>query len=266
MPLTQKPTKRHKGENRAFPFKISAIFSDYDGTLAPEDASLEASAVPQEIEEPLAALGSSVPVAIVTSKDCAFVRPRTKFACAWACVSGLEIVLSDGRTFALPHRNDRLQEALSYVRAHHGLGLDLELKRSTKGDLLAFSVDWRKADRPPTRFIGTATARLARMELSVVYDPTKTYFDVFGGMPDKGRAVRELRRLLKVAGKILYIGDSAADNLAFQEADVAICIAHGQSLEGLSCGFELKHEDLGTFLRSLADNQLSLDPRDLARR
>jgi len=246
--------------------KVAAIFSDYDGTLAPEDAPLETSSVPEEIEEPLRALGSSVPVAIVTSKDCDFVRPRTEFASAWACVSGLEIVLSDGRTFAPPSKSDRLQEGLSYVRGHGGVGLDLELKRSTKGDLLAFSVDWRKSERPPTLFIAATTAILAGMNLRVVYDPTRPYFDVFGGRPDKGRAVRELRRLLKVTGSVLFIGDSAADNPAFEEADAAICVVHGQSLEGLSCGFSLKHEELGPFLRSLADNHLTFDPRAPARR
>lgn len=246
--------------------KIAAIFSDYDGTLAPEDARLESSRVPKEIEEPLRVLNSKIPVAIVTSKDYTFVRPRTEFARAWACVSGLEVVLTGGRTFASSHTKNRLIEGLNYVRSHKGPGLELELKHGTKGELLAFSVDWRRARRPPSRFIATATSELASMDLKVVYDPTRPFLDVFGGTPDKGRAVRELKRHLKIAGKVLFIGDSVADNLAFGEADVAICVTHGQSLEGLACGFTLRHEELGHFLRSLADNHLSLNLRALARR
>ena len=64
--------------------KISAVLSDYDGTLAPEDVSLESSSVPKEIGDSLVRLSASLPIAIVTSKDYDFIRPRTPFARAWA--------------------------------------------------------------------------------------------------------------------------------------------------------------------------------------
>ena len=246
--------------------KISAIFSDYDGTLAPEDVAPQESTVPKEIEGPLLRLSSSVPVAIVTSKDYGFVRPRTPFARAWACVSGLEIVLSDGRTFAASHTGGRVHEGLEYVRRHNKFGLALELKRSTAKDLLAFSMDWRRTSPPPAEFIETTVAHLTRIGLTAVYDHTRPYLDVFGGRPDKGRAVRELKGHLEVSGKILFIGNSPADNSAFEESDVAICVDHGQSLEGVACGFALRREELGSFLRSLVDDRLSLNPRTLVRK
>lgn len=246
--------------------KIAAIFSDYDGTLAPEDVPLESSRVPKEIEEPLRALAKSIPVAIVTSKDYAFVRSRTDFASAWACVSGLEIVLPDGRSFAPTRPNDRLKEGLDYIRSHDELGLKLEPKHSTAGDLLAFSVDWRGASKPSSHFMRTATARLTRLDLNVVYDPTRPYFDVFGRRPDKGGAVRELKRLLNIAGNVLFIGDSSADNPAFDEADVAMCVDRGQRLKGVECEFSIRQEGMGLFLRSLIADRLSLDPGALARK
>jgi hypothetical protein len=246
--------------------KISAIFSDYDGTLASEEVSLESSRVPEEIEEPLRELSSSVPVAIVTAKDYSFVRPRTDFASAWACVSGLEMVLSDGRAFATSNVSGRVRDGLNYVRGHDGLGLRLELKHSTRGDLLGFSVDWRGAHEVPSEFITTAISHLAKMDLKVVHNPPRPYFDVFGAKPDKGRAVRDLKRLLGVSGEVLFLGDSREDNPAFGEADVAICVAHGQSLESLTCVFAVRHEELSTFLRSLVDGRLSLDPSALSRR
>jgi len=246
--------------------KISAIFSDYDGTLAPEDAALEASRVPKEIEGPLRTLSSFIPLAIVTSKALDFVRPRTPFARAWACVSGLEVVLSDGRVFASSQTGGRLLEGLRHVKRRNESGVTLELKRSSAGGLLGFSMDWRRIPAPPSEFIATTAADLTNMGLTVAYDPTKPFLDVFGARPDKGRAVRELKRLLDVTGKVLFIGNSVTDNPAFEEADVAICVAHGQSLEGLECGFALKHQELGQFLSSLVEDGLSLNLRDLVRK
>jgi HAD superfamily hydrolase (TIGR01484 family) len=246
--------------------KISAIFSDYDGTLAPDDVVPAASSVPEEVREPLLRLGHSVPVAIVTSKDYGFVRPRTPFARAWACVSGLEIVLSDGRSFAPPQTGSRLREGLEYVRRRNEFGMTLELKRSTTKSLLAFSADWRSRSAPPSEFIKTAVADLSGMGLTVAYDPAKPYMDVFGRRPDKGGAVREMRRLLDVEGNVLFIGDSSADNPAFEEADLAVCVDHGQSLADLACGYALRREELGRFFRSLEEGHLNLDLRTLARK
>jgi hypothetical protein len=246
--------------------KISAIFSDYDGTLAPEEVSLDASGVPEEIGEPLLRLSPSIPIAIVTSKDFGFVRPRTPFARAWACVSGLEIVLSDGRSLAAPQTGSRLREGLEYVKRRNEFGLALELKRSTTKGLLAFSVDWRGKPAPPAEFITTTIADLSRMGLTVVYDPARPFLDVFGRKPDKGGAVREMKRLLGVNGNVLFLGNSAADNPAFEEADLAICVDHGQSLGGLACGYALRREELGRFFRSLEECNLTLDLRTLARK
>jgi hypothetical protein len=246
--------------------KISAIFADYDGTLAPEDVSLESSRVPKEIEEPLVRLGTSMPIAMVTSKDFGFIRPRTGFASAWACVFGLEIALSDGRAFLTERVSRRLLDGLTYAKRYERQGLALEEKRSTTGELLGFSMDWRRGTTPSSQFIKTVAAELTKTGLTVIHDPGRPYLDVFGARPNKGRAVMELKRLLKVTGNIMFMGDSAADNPGFEEAEVAICVEHGQSLENLACGFVVRHRDLGGFFQSLADDDLSLDLRALRRK
>ncbi|MGH9918205.1 MAG: HAD family hydrolase, partial [Nitrososphaerales archaeon] len=153
-----------------------------------------------------------------------------------------------------------------YVKRRNEFGLALELKRSTAKGLLAFSINWRGRSAPPDEFIATAIADLSDMGLTVVYDPTRPFLDVFGRRPDKGGAVREMKRLLEVNGNVLFIGDSTADNSAFEEADLAICVDHGQSLEGLACGYALRREELGHFFRSLEDHHLSLSLNTLARK
>jgi hypothetical protein len=56
-----------------------------------------------------------------------------------------------------------------------------------------------------------------------------------------------------------------ADNPAFEEADVAICVAHGQSLDGIRAGFVIRQEELAGFLRSFAEDR-PLDLRTLRRK
>jgi hypothetical protein len=199
----------------------------------------------------------------VTSKDIGFIRPRTAFARAWSCVSGLETVLADGRVFATPVKG--IEDALLYVKRHDYSGLTLELKRGTTGDVLGFSLDWRNA-APPGEYVRTTIEALTKIGLTVVYDPTRHYVDFFGAIPDKGRAVRELKKLLSVSGNVLFIGNSITDNPAFEEADLAICVAQGEGIEELKCGFTLRQDELGGFLRSLADDALSLDLRRLRRK
>jgi len=245
--------------------KIRALLSDYDGTLAPEEVSLESSGLPKDVGDSLLRLSTSLPVAIVTSKDHDFIRPRTPFARAWACVSGLEIVLSDGRTFAASKNRGRLLEGLKHAKRKNASGLTFELKRSTTKELLAFSIDWRRTSTPTSAFIEATSAELTGMGLTVAYDPAQPYLDVFGARPDKGRAVKELKRLLSVSGNVLFLGDSVADNPAFEEADVAVCVAHGQSLDGIKSGFVMRQDALADFLRSLADDP-SLNLSALKRR
>jgi hypothetical protein len=203
---------------------------------------------------------------MVTSKDYGFIRPRTPFARAWACVSGLELVLSDGRAFSAARLSDRLLEGLERVMSRGEKGLTFELKRSTRDELLGFSVDWRGGSPPSRDFVSAATAELEGMGLTVAHDPAWPFLDVFGAPPDKGRAVEELRRLLDVTGNVLFVVDSAADNPAFERAEVPICVEHGQGLENLACRFVMRYDELDGLLRSLAEDGPSLDVDALRRR
>ena len=82
--------------------RIVALFRDYDGTIARLDVNREQSSVSQEIARPLSELSRQIPIAIITSKDYGFVRPRTGFASAWACCSGLEISTKSGGMVVSP--------------------------------------------------------------------------------------------------------------------------------------------------------------------
>jgi hypothetical protein len=53
--------------------------------------------------------------------------------------------------------------------------------------------------------------------------------------------------------------------IVWETNPLAICVAHGQETKELKCGFSVKADELGGFLRSLADDSLSLDLRALKR-
>ena len=121
--------------------RVDALFSDYDGTLAREDVPREDSAIPPELDGALRRVAKDVAVAIVTSKDYEFIRPRTSFARAWGCVSGLEVV-TEGAARLTSAPSVDLETMISETR---GLltGAQLEEKRSSRGLLLGFCIDWR---------------------------------------------------------------------------------------------------------------------------
>ena len=246
--------------------KIGAIFSDYDGTLSPAEVPLSESRVPKDVEEALLEIAASVPVAIVTSKDAGFVRPRTRFASAWACASGLDIVLADGRVGQAPEMSARLPDGLAYAKGLVKPGMAIETKRDSGGRLLGFSLDWRRSAPPSREAVASAKRTLAGLGLAVVHDPAMPYLDVFGARPDKGRAVAALKRLLGVRRGVLFLGDSLHDNPAFGEADRGLCVDHGQGLERLTCGYVVESGDLGRLLHLVAGNGLELDLRTLKRR
>ena len=73
--------------------KISAIFSDYDGTLCP--ASSLSNSLPEDIHNILIAISKFIPVCIISSKDFQFLGSCVDFALIISSIMGIE-------TFILP--------------------------------------------------------------------------------------------------------------------------------------------------------------------
>src|SRR5437879_5840300 len=71
--------------------RITAILSDYDGTLCPTNSvSNQASTIPEELRQVLLDISKRIPVCIISSKDYHFLHPRTKFARILSCIMGIE--------------------------------------------------------------------------------------------------------------------------------------------------------------------------------
>ena len=71
--------------------RISAIFSDYDGTLSPTDTLRSKTySIPEQLEVVLWEISQSIPVGIISSKDYHFLHPWTGFARILSCILGVE--------------------------------------------------------------------------------------------------------------------------------------------------------------------------------
>ena len=75
--------------------QISAILSDYDGTLCPSGTirKQEESFIPTDLEEVLWNISKKVPVCIISSKDFHFLHNRARFASIISCIFGIETLV-----------------------------------------------------------------------------------------------------------------------------------------------------------------------------
>ncbi len=238
--------------------KIDAFFSDYDGTIAPLGAPRKESKIFQRVEVQLRKICRQVPLCIITSKDFDFVYQRTSFAAGWACVSGLDIRLADGRRSG-EKRLTELTKPLELAKSMEKKGALTELKRGPAGELLGLAIDWTEVPELGESIVGSLT-RMSGEGFIATYDETSMFADFYAAPPDKGKALNELKSLLALKGNTMFIGDAPSDNGAFQQAEVAVGVSHGQALDELRCGFMVEQPRLEEFLQSLSDRRMEFTP------
>ncbi|MDA4120065.1 MAG: HAD hydrolase family protein, partial [Thaumarchaeota archaeon] len=134
-----------------------------------------------------------------------------------------------------------------------------ELKRGPAGELLGLAIDWTEVPELGKTVV-ESLRKMSDEGVSITYDEASTFADIFAATPDKGMALKQLKRLLGVKGNVMFIGDAPADNGAFQEAEVALAVSHGQALDELRCGFVVEQARLEEFLRSLSDGRMEFTP------
>ncbi|MDG7006904.1 MAG: hypothetical protein JRN06_01520 [Nitrososphaerota archaeon] len=238
--------------------KVGALFTDYDGTIAPATVSREESAVPTPLRSVLEEISSRIPVAVVTSKDLRFVKPRTTFAWAWAAVLGLELRKRDG-SGSLARVSARLQEATERVRKTLPPQVIVEEKRGSDESLLGVSFDWTAWVNPSLGALEAAEKAFREEGFQVDRYLGATYVDVYAAPADKGRALRELAEALPAKRPIMYLGDTEADNWAFEAADISVGVLHQQKTGNLRCRYSVRYDDLRDVLAQLLAGGLEFD-------
>jgi hydroxymethylpyrimidine pyrophosphatase-like HAD family hydrolase len=234
--------------------KVAAVFTDYDGTIAPMGVRREESRVPEALRSRLVLLSSKIPVAVITAKDIFFVRPRTIFAWGWACAMGMEVVLADGTR--------HMAEPLPGIEVPLGMeklvpqGTTVEKKLSSDGRVLGFSIDWSDGPSLSPPEVSSLVRALRSRGLHTTHEGVERFVDAFWVETDKGAALRSLRKMLGVEGAVMYLGDSSHDNDAFDLAEIAVGVGHGQRTESLRCHYVVDYARVSELLDSLLDRDL----------
>ena len=241
--------------------KIAAIFSDYDGTLSPLEARREDTGLSPMLRRLLTRASKRVSLGIVSTKDLAFIRERVPFAHGISASSGLEMQV--GEKILLDERvrepNPKLEEAYQDVLKKILQARDnlmLERKESEDETLIAFCIDWRQSRNwdEAKRLAGPLLTHCRELDLYVVESDISPFANIFPFKVDKGEAFGKLKQEIGVTGPIMYLGDSEADDPAFQLAEVSIGVKHRRIMPKLQCKYRIEFFELENLLTELIDS------------
>jgi len=240
--------------------KVEAIFSDYDGTLSPLEIRREEAFISARLRRLLTKASKHIRIGIVSTKDLSFIKDRVPFAHGIAATCGLEMqvgdrIIVDERIHETSKKVEKVYREVLPRILQMPDNVSVERKETENGDLIAFCIDWRLAhDWPEAKRKTTPIlASCKEQGLYVVESSISPFANIFPMKVSKGDAFAKLRMEMKVPGPVIYLGDSEADNPAFQLADISIGIKHRRTVPELLCKYVLEFFELDSFLSKLID-------------
>lgn len=246
--------------------RLSGIFADYDGTLAPKDVTRAESKPLEGIVQSVDGIREHGKFAVVSTKDFWFLASRLPRVDAIGCVGGIEVVVGD-RAWVRRGVLKKLERVCELLDASARMIADpevvFEVKSLRNGMAAGLCIDWRHA-RPPAEDV-VERIKEAAIGFGLYFEKYEhePFLDVFPARPDKGAAVSFIKDFLRMDGPIMYIGDSRADNPAFRVADVSVGVVHGREAPALECQYFIRFEDVPRLLSELVNLGLDFDPSRL---
>jgi HAD superfamily hydrolase (TIGR01484 family) len=241
--------------------KISAIFSDYDGTLSQLESRREDAVLSPILRRLLTKVSKHITLGIVTTKDLSFIRERVPFAHGISGSCGLEMqvgekIFLDDRVREPNQLLDKTYQDILKKILQARDNLVIERKESEDEHLIGFCIDWRLARNwEEAKRIAAPLLDYSRKQgLYVVESDVSPFANIFPMRIDKGEAFAKLKRELAVAGAIMYLGDSEADDPAFELAEVSVGVKHRRIMPKLQCKYRVEFFELENLLTRLIDS------------
>ena len=283
--------------------RVTAILSDYDGTLCPI-ASLRTknSGIPEELEGVLQIISDRIPICIISSKDFAFLHDKVRFASQLSCVFGIETIIHDSRfdihnglkcitsRRLIVNRQSLLETSkllrkisTNILQSYKDLRIE-EKYTSDKELLIGLTVDYRhsenwrsfKENKEPMIREAIRSIIIASIKSSSSFQDrpfiqpysSHPFLDLYGAQCDKGLAFDNILLQLreKESANVMYLGDSENDNPAFRKSHIPIGIKSDTRVNpSLDCEYMLDFNQLSLFLKDLLNNDFGFSEALLPR-
>jgi HAD superfamily hydrolase (TIGR01484 family) len=252
--------------------QLEAIFSDYDGTLCALELRREDAFISSRLRRVLTKASKRVKLGIITTKDLYFIKERVPFAHGYAAASGLEMQVGDKITLDERVRESNPKLEKTYQHALKGIlqirdNIMVERKETEDGGLIAFCIDWRLTRNwdEAHRKAAPVLALCKDQGMYVVESNISPFANIFPFEVDKGAALVKLRTEMGVTGPVMYLGDSEADDPAFQLADISVGIKHQRVMPALKCKYRVEFFELEVFLSKLIESNFNFQDGMLQR-
>ncbi|MEM2909603.1 MAG: HAD family hydrolase [Nitrososphaerota archaeon] len=246
--------------------RLSGIFADYDGTLAPKNIARKESKLLDGVEDSIGYIREHGKFAVVSTKDYWFLISRLPNVDAIGCIGGIEVVIED-RSWIRRGVVQKLKAISKLLEASIQIITDpdvvFEVKALRNRRVAGLCIDWRYGKAPVERFLKKIGEVARRFRLYVEEYRYEPFLDIFPARPDKGVAVSFIKDVLGIDGPIMYIGDSKTDNPAFKATNISVGVIHNHDAPSLECQYFIKFENVPKLLSELVNLELNFDPSRL---
>ena len=245
--------------------KIKAILADYDGTLAPINVSRNESRPNEQLFNILAQLSKETIFGIISMKDYWFLKQRIPFSRIYGCVGGFEIII-DSKPFVRKTILNKFNTVKNFYKYILELEeklqcIEIETKRLMNKMIIGLSIDWRQCKHTP--YLVSQLKTLAQnMNLHTI-NYNEPFIDIIPDEPDKGKAIKFIKKILGIEGPILYLGDSPLDNTAFKVSDISIGVISNNDPEKLKAKFFVKFDHVTNLFTKLIESNMIFDEKRL---